>query len=100
MPSIIYAGVKYKQIRHAIYCKKCMDTIESRNERDFKVCSCGSIGIDGGTSEGNHILGDWRDMENRGIYVAEVGGKRLWLPQGIMEQHFKSLQFVRLYKRL
>jgi hypothetical protein len=80
MPAILYAGVKYKQIRHAIYCKKCMDTIESRTEHDFKTCSCGSIGIDGGTSEDNRILGDSRDIESRSMYVAEVGGKRLWLP--------------------
>jgi len=77
-----------------------MDTIESHHERDFKVCSCGAIGIDGGISEGNHILGDWRDMENRGMYVAEVGGKRLWLPQDIIEEHFKASHFVRLYKSL
>ena len=100
MPFIIYAGVKYRQVRNAIYCKKCMSTIESRHPRDFKVCSCGSVGVDGGTADGNHILGDWRDMENRSMYVAEVGGKRIWLPQDINDEHFKALHFVRLYKGL
>ena len=39
-------------------------------------------------------------MENRSMYVAEVGGKRIWLPQDINDEHFKALHFVRLYKGL
>jgi hypothetical protein len=53
MPHIIYAGIKYNQIRHAIYCKKCTDTIESLFQHDFKYCSCGAVGIDGGILNGN-----------------------------------------------
>lgn len=29
-------------------CKKCKDLIESRSVHDFKMCTCGSIGVDGG----------------------------------------------------
>ena len=69
MPSITYGGVKYIQTRHAIYCKKCKDTIESKFSHDFKFCSCGSVGIDGGISDGNRILGLLEDMEIRNMYV-------------------------------
>jgi len=31
MNYILYAGLKYSQIRHAIYCKKCKETIESKH---------------------------------------------------------------------
>ena len=47
MNYILYAGLKYSQIRHAIYCKKCKETIESKHQYDFKFCSCNSVGIDG-----------------------------------------------------
>ena len=40
MPSIIYGGVRYNQTRHAIFCKNCKDTIESRHNYDFKLCKC------------------------------------------------------------
>jgi hypothetical protein len=81
MATIIYGGIRYKQIRHAIKCKKCDDTIESLSRHDFKYCSCGTIGIDGGIEAGNHILGNLDDMENRSVYKAVIGGKTLWLPE-------------------
>ena len=93
MPSIIFGGVKYTQCRHAIYCKKCKDTIESKSEHDFKYCSCGMVGIDGGISDGNRILGNVKDMENRSMYYYQVDNKskKLWLPQDIIENHFNEL---------
>lgn len=90
MPSIVYAGVKYIQTRHAIQCKKCLETIESKYTSDFKYCSCGAVGIDGGTSDGNRILGNAHDMEDRSIYCATVGNKKIWLPQFVIEEHFQS----------
>ena len=69
----MYGGVEYIQVRRAVYCKKCHDTIESRHQHDFKMCSCGSIGIDW-----ERILGT--EAEPRHMYRAEVRGKRLWLP--------------------
>lgn len=80
MPSIVYAGVKYTQIRHAIKCRKCLETIESKDMHDFKYCSCGAVGIDGGISDGNRILGNLSDIENRSMYYATVGKKKIWLP--------------------
>lgn len=31
-----------------IKCKHCGDIIESTHLHDFKVCSCGTVGVDGG----------------------------------------------------
>ena len=80
MPSIFYGGVKYTQIRHAIQCKKCLETIESKHIHDFKYCSCMAVGIDGGISDGNRILGSPSDIEDRSMYCAIIGNKKFWLP--------------------
>ena len=88
MPSILYGGVRYNQIRHAIYCKKCKDTVTSKEQHDFKMCSCNSVGVDGGITEGNRILGNLINMETRSIYLANVGNKKLWLPQSSIEKNF------------
>ena len=90
MPSIVYGGLRYTQIRHAIQCKKCLETIESKDIHDFKMCSCGAVGIDGGISNGNRILGDLLDMEVRSMYYAIVEKKKLWLPQSVIEENFKT----------
>jgi len=92
MPSIIYAGVRYSQTRHAIYCKKCKETIESKSIHDFKYCTCGAIGIDGGIGGGNRILGKLSDMEDRSMYCTVVNKKKIWLPQSVIEQQFIELQ--------
>ena len=70
-----HGGLRYNRVRHAIFCKKCNDTIESKHDRDFKYCSCGCLAIDG-----NRILGAATDMEDRSVYCATVLGKKVWLP--------------------
>jgi tRNA(Ile2) C34 agmatinyltransferase TiaS len=82
---LIYGGVKYSRIRHAIYCRRCKETLESRGVHDFKMCSCGSIGIDD-----NRVLGQKTNMESRSMYVAFVNGKTLWLPQSVIEAHWSK----------
>ena len=94
MPSIVYGGVKYTQIRHAIQCKKCLETIESKHIHDFKYCSCMAVGIDGGISDGNRILGSLSDIEDRSMYCAVIGGKRIWLPQCAIEENFRPLRIL------
>jgi hypothetical protein len=81
MPSIVYGGVKYHMVRHAIQCKHCKETIESTHDHDFKRCSCGTVGIDGGISDGNRIIGNASDIERRSMYRASVRGKYVWLPE-------------------
>ena len=80
MSTIIYGGVKYKQIRHAVYCKNCKETIESKDIHDLKYCSCGTVGVDGGIYEGNRIIGNNSDIEDRSIYQAIVNNKKYWIP--------------------
>ena len=89
MPSIIYGGVRYIQTRHVVQCKKCNEIIESKHVHDFKLCSCKAVGVDGGISAGNRILGDLSDMENRSMYCAIVDKKKIWLPQSAIEDYFK-----------
>ena len=90
MSTIVYGGVKYKQTRHAIQCKKCLETIESKHVHDFKLCSCGAVGIDGGISAGNRLLGNLEDMENRSMYCAVINNRKMWLPQEVMIVHTHS----------
>jgi hypothetical protein len=85
MSSIVYGGLKYTQVRHALFCKKCKDTIESKHVHDCVYCSCGSVGVDGGPYSGNRILGNIILAESRSMYVATVGEKTLWLPQTVIE---------------
>jgi len=75
MPTIVYGGLRYTQVRHAVFCKKCNQTIESTYSYDFQLCSCGSVGIDGGVLDGNPA-----DMESRSMYKAIVNNKNIWLP--------------------
>ena len=90
MPSITYGGVKYIQVRHAIYCKLCKDTLESKT--GFKMCSCSSVGIDS-----DRTLGSLENIEQRSIYCAHVNGKKLWLPQEIIES--THLNMLNKYKQ-
>ena len=90
MPSIEYAGTRYTQTRHAIQCRKCLEIIESKHRHDFKYCSCRAVGIDGGISAGNRILGNLSDIENKSMYCAIVQKKKIWLPQIAIEEHFQS----------
>ena len=73
--SLVYGGVKYKKVRHAILCKKCLETLESKDIHDFKTCSCNSVAIDG-----DRILGSAADIENRSVYCAIVHNNKIWLP--------------------
>jgi len=84
MPSIVYGGVRYTQIRHAIQCKKCLEIIESKHIHDFKICSCRAVGIDGG----NRILGNL--SEERSMFCANVLKKKIWLPHSVVDAHFKT----------
>ena len=91
MPTITYGGVKYTQIRHAISCKKCNEVIESKHRHDFKFCSCGTIAIDGGTEDGNRILGKLNDIEIRCVYCHTSKGRKIWLSPEVVEEHFAQL---------
>ena len=90
MSTILFGGIKYIQTRHAIYCKICTDTIESKYIHDCKFCRCGAAGVDGGVEPGNRILGNLADMESRSMYRATIGGKVFWLPEDSIRHHFSK----------
>jgi hypothetical protein len=54
---------------------------------DLKFCSCLAVGVDGGN--GNRIIGNQSDMENRIMYVAFIQNKMVWLPiaQSLFHTH-------------
>ena len=75
-PFRVYGGIKYYKVRHAILCCSCNETIESKEIHDFKTCGCGAVSIDGGLQ--GRVIGT--SYEDRSVFCAFVGGKRLWLP--------------------
>ena len=48
-------------------CKHCSETIESKHRHDFIKCSCGSVGVDGGTDYIRR-LGDPSDYIDMCVY--------------------------------
>jgi hypothetical protein len=90
MPAIIHEGITYQQSTHAVYCKQCKETIRSTSRHDFKQCSCGKVFIDGGISLGNRIGGNLADIEDRGTYFAMINGKKVWLPQEVIQKRFND----------
>lgn len=75
MNTILYGGLKYKKIRHAIYCILCSQTITSTHVHDYKTCACGSISIDC-----DRVLGSLTHIEDRSIYLSEIGRKKIYIP--------------------
>lgn len=73
-------GLKYTLCRFAVYCRICQVTLESKHDRDFSTCECGSVSIDGGLLDGR-IIGNTRDWESRNVYKAFFNGKTFWMPQ-------------------
>lgn len=65
------------QTKHAISCKRCLDTIESKFANDFKWCSCASVGVGGGIVKGNKIFGT--DFEDKREWSAFVAGNEIIL---------------------
>jgi hypothetical protein len=51
-------------IVNKIKCLKCGEIIESKTVHDFKMCSCGSCGVDGGKEYLRRIgnMEDWEEL--------------------------------------
>lgn len=43
------AEINRKIARNMVRCCLCLEVIESTHVHDFKKCSCGACGVDGGT---------------------------------------------------
>jgi hypothetical protein len=69
-----------------------LETIESKHRNDFKNCLCNAVGIDGGISAGNRIIGNLSDIEYRSTYCAIIEKKKIWLSQLAIDEHFSMLR--------
>ena len=68
-----------KLIRNVIQCTHCRDIIESKYTHDFKVCRCGTVGVDGGLSYARRTaknsrsdfidLSEWEEVEVEKIEI-------------------------------
>lgn len=66
------ADIKMERIlKNCIQCKLCGNVIESKSVHDFKICSCGACGVDGGL-EYIRRLADDRDSYIEMSIVEEV----------------------------
>jgi hypothetical protein len=53
---------------------------------------CNAVGIDGGISAGNRIIGNLSDIEYRSTYCAIIEKKKIWLSQLAIDEHFSMLR--------
>lgn len=54
-------------VYNAIRCKKCGDVVESNHRHDFNMCSCNTVGADGG-KEYLRRIGEKEDTEELSLY--------------------------------
>lgn len=55
---------------NTIKCKHCGDILKSETVHDFKMCSCGKVGVDGG-EEYLRRVGHPDDFEELSIVILE-----------------------------
>lgn len=60
--------MRFKISRNLIRCKYCKSIIESVHTYDFKTCTCGRVGVDGG-HEYLKRTGSFEDYEELSDYV-------------------------------
>lgn len=90
MPSVTIDGKRYVQTVHSIRCKLCNDTIRSDWNHDFKMCSCGKVGVDGGIMCGNRVIGRWEDYEDVSRWRTEMKPYEFITGETVKE-HYKKL---------
>lgn len=71
-------------IRNSARCPKCNDEIVSQHRHDFVRCSCGALGVDGGTSYRRRIGNDGFGIDTSIIAVRE--------PEDLGDANFEILQ--------
>ena len=57
-------------IQNEAKCNKCGDVIFSAHRHDYKKCSCGAIGVDGGMDYARRV-GDPANIEERSLSMDE-----------------------------
>lgn len=63
-------GMTMGIIKNAVKCKRCGHVVESTYQHDFKFCTCGAVGVDGGHSYIRRV-GDPNQMEDRSEFDGE-----------------------------
>ena len=90
MPSLVHEGIRYVQSKHSIQCKKCFDTIESKSVHDYVMCSCGAVGLDGGISPGNRVIGQPSDILDKSVWRTEQK-PYTYLPETVLQERWHRL---------
>ena len=94
MPSTLYNGKRFIQTVHEIQCKLCNQKLRSEYNHDFKMCSCGKVGIDGGVQAGNRILGAFEHFEDLGRWRTETKPYE-WVTGAVLQEEWKRRREVR-----
>ena len=90
MPSLIHEGVRYVQTSHAVQCKQCGEIVESKSNHDYRMCKCNTVGVDGGITCTNRVIGDPLKMRDVSKWRTE---KRpyVWLPQSVLDERLEAI---------
>lgn len=99
MPSTFYQGKRFVQTVHEIYCRHCKTKIRSESQHDFKMCPCGKVGIDGGITPGNRILGHQEDFVDLGRWRTETRPFQ-WIEGAELQQFWRLLREERAGKKV
>jgi hypothetical protein len=91
MPSTLYKGKRFIQTVHEIQCVHCKEKLRSEYRHDYKMCSCGKVGIDGGIEGGNRILGALEDFEDLGRWRTESKPYE-WVLGVQLQEHWKEMR--------
>lgn len=54
-------------ISNKIQCLRCADIIESKHVHDFRMCKCGSCGVDGGLYYARRIGKDFKELSEYAV---------------------------------
>ena len=64
---------KFHILHNRIKCRICGDIIESTTVHDFKMCSCGACGVDGGHDYLRRIgdMNNWQEISETTMQLPE-----------------------------
>lgn len=65
--------------RNSLRCLLCGDEIESTHRHDFKFCSCGAVGVDGGREYLRRVWdGSRGDLSEISVDTSIDDGEDVW----------------------
>ncbi len=66
--TILRNGKEYVLVRNSVQCRHCQDIVISMGLRDYIMCSCGRVGVDGGLYAGCSVIGHREDMIDLSVW--------------------------------